>query len=283
MTTSNSSSSASSPAAASSSRPLQAQSQPNAPSGLRHAESPPSSPEAQRWRRHEEARAEHVPEVEETGVEPYAEHGIAPETSGAKAKGVADEPFEVPTARTRLLQNEHKYHIPHDCGSYECDHGTMSPRPLNTQRYGSFAGGYFGGDSYSRASPAEPAEEEERGRMGNLLESALGKAVTNKLLGKPGHDRKGSTAWLAETHGLGDERWLYVRIERLLRPAVYSRLLIRFVATVGTSSTTSLSRTGYGSIAGRTCEAISSRLSRWLPSISPWLSRTHRILAMSLL
>ena len=116
---------------------------PSVPSGLRQAQLPPSSPEDQH---HLQVTYGQDPEDPDSNTS----HPTLPEyaavdwdTSTTEAQGeILEEPRDPPPdARTALLGDGKKYHIPavHDCGEEGCQHGTLSPRPRYQRGYGSFA------------------------------------------------------------------------------------------------------------------------------------------------
>lgn len=190
---------------------------PAVPSGLRQAHMPPSSPEDHQ---HEPQANGHAPEVEADGIHPFThDYALHPDTSPAEGQAAIDEPNPSPDARTRLLDEERKYNIPktHNCGEGEgCTHGAFSPRPRYSRGYGSFATygtarsedsreGY--GGPYN-ADRRDDGQREGRTYRGDFIEGALGDAVTDGLLGKPG--KKSTTHWLAKRHGVRHERIMYV-------------------------------------------------------------------------
>ena len=131
--------------------------------------------------------------------------------SQTQAQGYVEEPIDEPNAQSRLLTFEHKYHLPHDCGRYSCNHGAFSPRPRFRRGYGSIASNYDGPVpddrsevSYGGRSPAESTD-------GSTLNAplSLGEAVTQSLLGKP--SKKTKRRWLARTQGSESEKWLYLQ------------------------------------------------------------------------
>lgn len=132
-------------------------------------------------------------------------------------QGEIDEPAEGQTARSALLANEHRYHVPHNCGQYNCNHGTFSPKPRFRRGYGSIASEYEAPmreadarsmDGYGGPLPSEPADMDDRSFRGDFVEGRLGDAITDGLLGKPG--KKSTTHWLARRHGVKHERLMYL-------------------------------------------------------------------------
>ena len=123
---------------------------PPVPSGLRQAQLPPSSPEdvhhLQVTYGQDPEEAESDCDITHPTIPEYA--AVDWETSTTPAQGeivqgeMVDEPQRPPPdARTALLGDGRKYHIPtqHNCGEEGCQHGTLSPRPRYQRGYGSFA------------------------------------------------------------------------------------------------------------------------------------------------
>lgn len=197
------------------------QHRPSVPSGLRQATLPSTSPEDRYTQppadRHgHTAEHEHEPEVEEDGIHPaphtqdFASMDAA--LSQTQAEGYVEEPAEEPSVRSRLLDFGHKYHLPHTCGRYNCNHGAFSPRPRWRQGYGSIASTYDGPlpdnrseVSYGGLSPAESANWPSVSYAPHWFTAA----VTQRLLGKP--STKSKRRWLARTQGLESEKWLYLQ------------------------------------------------------------------------
>jgi len=102
----------------------------------------------------------------------------------------------------------------------DCDHGSFSPRPQMAPGYGSFAdasytgkvegnAGYGGIYPEGEDEPADDHHESLLARGETYVESLLGDAITDGLLGRP--KRHGTTHWLASTSGLKHERMMYVQ------------------------------------------------------------------------
>ena len=176
---------------------------PSVPSGLRHAQMPPSSPEdAQQQQQQQQPQ----PATEGAVAEVRREGMVMPPQAQDHASA-----FD---ARTALLEDSAKYHIPHahNCGDDACGHGTFSPRPRYARGYGSFAtsgttasasgesaNGY--GGPYPGPREGSPADGAEDGGV-------VGDAVTDGLLGQP--SKRSTTHWLAKRHGVKHERWMYL-------------------------------------------------------------------------
>ncbi|KAF2719304.1 hypothetical protein K431DRAFT_273036 [Polychaeton citri CBS 116435] len=183
----------------------QGQHAPSVPSGLRHSEMPPESPEERsKW----EARMEYVDSGHEEHSQPEAS------TIGGLGHGVtATDAEALPDARTALLKDQKKYKVneEHGCGEENCTHGTFSPRPkFNRRGYGSFA-----------TMNSEDSEEGLGGRyagglgdgVGNSGDNAhglLGDAVTDSLLGPREGNKMSTTQWLARRHGVKNTRLMYL-------------------------------------------------------------------------
>lgn len=181
---------------------------------------PPSSPEDRLSYGRVEQDAQL--DVEEEGIH-LTRHdfaGIDSEPAEPEAQGEIVEPAEQPNARTSLLDFGHKYHLPHNCGEYNCNHGTFSPRPRYHKGYGSISSSYDGPrgdadvrsmDGYGGPLPAEPADIEDRSYRGDFVSRTFGDAITDGLLGKP--NKRSTTHWLAKRNGVKNERWMYVDCE----------------------------------------------------------------------
>ena len=116
---------------------------PPVPSGLRQAQLPPSSPEDHH---HLQVTYGQDPDDAESSTSRPTISGYANvdwDTAEAQAQGeILEGPRDAPPdARTALLGDGKKYHIPavHDCGEEGCQHGTLSPRPRYQRGYGSLA------------------------------------------------------------------------------------------------------------------------------------------------
>ena len=178
---------------------------------------PPSSPEDRRLGA-QEGRGESL-DFEEDGIHPMRHDYADRESAATKTdvQGELEEPAEEPTIRSRLLQSGRRYHFQHDCGEYNCDHGTLSPRPRFQKGYGSIASGYDeqagngdtrSHDGYGGPLPAELADTDHRSYRGDFVEGHLGDAITAGLLGIS--SKKNTTQWLAKRHGVRNQRWMYL-------------------------------------------------------------------------
>jgi hypothetical protein len=168
---------------------------------------PPSSPE-DRFTPHINGAEPHV---EGNGIQPGT-HEYAPaaeDEAATHVQGTIDEPPEQPDAHTHLLYDGRRYHLP-NCGDPDCDHGTWSPKPRYQRGYGSFAPSYVEseGSREGYGGPPAPGEESNgRAYRGDYIESALGDAVTDGLLGRP--NKRGTTHTLASKYGIKHERIMY--------------------------------------------------------------------------
>jgi hypothetical protein len=192
---------------------------PTIPSGLRQIHMPPPSPED----RYHQPRAEQNrrPNFEEDGIHPASQDfaSIPSDPAEREVQGKMEEPSGLPNARTSLLDSEQTYHLPHNCGEYNCDHGSFSPRPRYHKGYGSISSSYDGPrndadirsiDGYGGPLPAEPADMDDRSYRGDFVDGSLGDAITDGLLGKA--SKRSTTRWLARRHAVKHERWMCVAV-----------------------------------------------------------------------
>ncbi|KAK5138585.1 hypothetical protein LTR08_000173 [Meristemomyces frigidus] len=128
--------------------------QPAVPSTLRQAQLPPSSPE-DRPRQHLPVIYGRDPDdssADTTRPTIPAYAAVDGQASPTQAQGeMLDEPRRPPPdARTALLDDGRRYHIPsvHDCGEEGCQHGTFSPRPRAQRGYGSVASTRTAGEGF---------------------------------------------------------------------------------------------------------------------------------------
>lgn len=186
--------------------------QPQAPSTLRQAHMPPSSPED----RHQHGAHTHgrAPEIASDGAHPYVTEDDIQQTDFAATyvRGDIEEPSENQVdAKGWLRYYGHKYNMP-ECGDDDCNHGTFSPQPRHMRGYGSFVTS----DNVSERSrdgyggPIQGGEDGQVGGAvyrGDFIDRSLGDAVTDGLLGHP--SKKSTTHWLAKRHGVRHERLMY--------------------------------------------------------------------------
>jgi len=182
---------------------------PTVPSGLRQAEMAPSSPED----RHIYIDGHSPPDFDEDGIHPathnYAEAAVETDLEATHVQGAIEEPHEQPDARTKLLGNGYKYHVP-DCGHRDCDHGTYSPRPRYWRGYGSFATNDSISSRQGFGGPSREGQLDGNEYRGDFIERTLGPAVSDGLLGR--QNDKNTTSWLARKHGVKHPRLMYAHI-----------------------------------------------------------------------
>ena len=219
---------------------------PSVPSALRQTHMPPSSPEARFHRQQQEGyNSESEDEISESGddrIHPHAQDFVPVDygVSDVNARGDIEDPPESPSARTRLLEDEHKYHILQDCGHYNCNHGTLSPRPRFMKGYGSIASNYDGMTNHDRegSMSGEPVAAEGGRYRGDFVEGDLGDAVTNGLLNK--WRTRNTTAGLLKKYGVRNEQWLYllyyIPFTNWIRQYRWSYLKGDFIAAVTMAS-----------------------------------------------
>ncbi len=187
------------------------QHQPGVPSGLRHAQMPPSSPEDHH---HAQTNGDHL-DFEADGIHPVARDGasVKSDEAATHAQGAIEEPPEAPDVKSKLLAFGKKYHLP-GCGDPDCDHGQYSPRP---RYHGDYARSYGSIASSERSSRSEDGhrpngdgtadEVEGSHTVRQYIEGALGESATDGLLGHL--SRKSTTHSLAKGHGARHERLMY--------------------------------------------------------------------------
>jgi len=176
---------------------------PLTPSQLRHARAPSdvsSSPEAHRY--DEEPTSFDAPydvEISSDTILSSAEGIVtSPTREIVNAQdGIAEADHE-PTAQTRLLGN----------GDASGSEGATSPRrPSKYRNYGSFAGSIRSVDSFAGTYPG--IHETVEGDTPGATSPLLGDAVAG-ILNKNGKGQKKSTTkWLAERHGVKTTRMMY--------------------------------------------------------------------------
>lgn len=190
---------------------------PTNPSQLRQTHMPPDSPENSRADSGNDGRPDssnasfttspkQMPVVDRDGVHPTNTASANLDSSSTQVGGRIEEPTEpdvAPNVRTRLLDQK-TWDRSSGCGAEDCNHGTFSPRPRQHHRYGStttiesrngFGGRYGGIDGV--------------GGHDNTHE-VLGDAVTDGLLGGGPGKKMSTTKWLAKTHGIKNQRLMYV-------------------------------------------------------------------------
>ena len=113
-----------------------------------------------------------------------------------EAEIVEQDAFEShPDAHVRLLDSYNKHPA---CGHLDCEHGALSPRPRTHRSTMSWDDQYhFGG---------RPPANAEDGRAGNV--GGIGAAISERLLN--GGKRMSTTQWLAQRHGVKNQKQMYV-------------------------------------------------------------------------
>ena len=184
------------------------QHRPSQPSGLSQVHMPPSSPEDTSHVLHGGHPSHHHQGFGIDGIHPTApdDASVASFPSETNIQAIIEDPPDPPTARTKLLGQKQKYRIPdhRDCGEDSCNHGTFSPKPRYIRGYGSidsrdgFGGRYPGGTG------------DGVNGSGDNAHGLFGDAVTDSLLGNRGGNKKSTTQWLAQKHGVRNSRLMYV-------------------------------------------------------------------------
>lgn len=177
------------------------QHRPTVPSGLRQAHMPPPSPE-DRYHAHMDGHAV----AQGDGIHP-AEQDFAPGAAiGDEAvtpePGTVEEPAA--DARTSLLDNGKKYHVP-DCGDPNCKHGDLSPRPKWRRGYGSFAPS-IASDSTGYSATRDGAADGGRRYRGDFVTGSL--SAIDGILGWP--NKYGATGPSADKDQSRHDRIMYV-------------------------------------------------------------------------
>ncbi|KAH7385302.1 sulfate transporter family-domain-containing protein [Phaeosphaeria sp. MPI-PUGE-AT-0046c] len=140
-----------------------------------------------------------------------SEHGMRPATDDSSAHAVhesisprqapiADVDYE-PTARSRLLNQQN---LDEGLG-----YGTGSQRPGAHRNYGSFAGSIHSDNSFGGAFPIQHDGIEEDAP--DATHALLGDAVAEGVLNTGNGQKKSTTRWLAERHGVKNQRMMYLQ------------------------------------------------------------------------
>lgn len=103
-----------------------------------------------------------------------------------------------PTVRTRLLAQQ-------NWDTLESTHG----RPGAHRNYGSFAGSIHSDNSFGGAFPGPEAPE---GDAPDSAHALLGDAVADGVMNIGNGKKKSTTKWLAERHGVKNQRMMYVKL-----------------------------------------------------------------------
>ncbi|KAF2028350.1 high affinity sulfate transporter 1 [Setomelanomma holmii] len=192
--------------------------QPATPSQLRQAHVPSdrsSSPEEtmHAHRYYDEEPLSNAPHDLE-----FSTDGIRPATDGASAhpinENVAPQPGGIieidlePTVRTRLL-NHQNWDASSGCGDANCTHGSTSPRPGVHRNYGSFAGSIHSDNSFGGTYPG--ITETAEGEAPDAAHALLGDAFADSVAGSGNGKKMSTTKWLAERHGVKNQRMMYLQ------------------------------------------------------------------------
>lgn len=110
------------------------------------------------------------------------------------------------TVRTRLL-NHQNWDAASGCGSENCNHGTMSPRPWSSRSYGTI------GSAQSRTGFGGRYPGGMTGESADATHSLLGDTFADGVLGGGNGPKRSTTKYLAERHGVKNQRMMYAQIE----------------------------------------------------------------------
>lgn len=144
---------------------------------------------------------DHLPALESDGLHPTnpEQASIASNVSATRVSATVETSF-IPTIRTRLL-GQRQWDRSSGPASDSCDHGG---RPHLVRNYGSVAtlSSYDSRDGFGGPLPDDPSS-------GTVSpHGLLGDAITDGLLGGPGH-HESTTQWLARRHGVKHDRAMY--------------------------------------------------------------------------
>jgi hypothetical protein len=124
------------------------------------------------------------------GASVHSNHEDIPNPQG----GVIEIDLE-PTVRTRLLAQQH----------WDALEGTER-QPGIHRNYGSFAGSIHSDNSFGGAFPGPETPESDS------THALLGDAVVDGVMNRGNGKKKSTTRWLAERHGVKNERMMYVKL-----------------------------------------------------------------------
>lgn len=149
----------------------------------------------------------HEPEVEEDGIHPTNPDvaSVKSYNSEPQTEAMFNLNFES-NVRTRLLSQKN-WDATSGCGSVNCQHGTMSPRPLTHRSYGSMASN-VSQDGFGGAYPGNGGSS--YGEAADPVHAVLGDSVTDGLLGGGPGNKTSTTRFLARRHGIRNERMMLV-------------------------------------------------------------------------
>jgi high affinity sulfate transporter 1 len=137
----------------------------------------------------------HVVELDNDAIHPKADvasvHSNDDNAGPEPLGGILEAEFE-PTLRSRLLAQK-DWDRESGCGSPNCQHGTMSPRPLTHRSYGSI-----------ETIGSGP------GASGDPAHALLGDAVADGLLQGRSGSKRSMTQRLAERHGIRNPKRMYL-------------------------------------------------------------------------
>jgi hypothetical protein len=107
------------------------------------------------------------------------------------------------TARSRLL-NQQNWDAGSCCDSENCNHGVMSPRPWSARSYGTMNSGMsregFGGRYPGGLGPS--------GDSADPAHALLGDTFADGVLGGGDGQKKSTTRYLAERHGIKNQKMM---------------------------------------------------------------------------
>ncbi|KAF2789898.1 high affinity sulfate transporter 1 [Melanomma pulvis-pyrius CBS 109.77] len=139
------------------------------------------------------------------GIQPVPDHASA-HSNEEIAPNHPDAILELDlehTAHTRLL-NHQNWDAASGCGSENCNHGAMSPRPFEHRGYGSFASdGGFGG-RYPGGLVSGPDESADP------TQALLGDTFVDGVMGGSNGPKMSTTRYLANLHGIKNQRLMYL-------------------------------------------------------------------------
>jgi hypothetical protein len=145
-------------------------------------------------------------EISADGIQPASDGTSAQsvhEHALAQHDGIVEVDME-PTVRSRLL-NHQNWDAASGCGDANCSHGDTSPRPGNPRNYGSFAGSIRSVASFGAyPGTTEPSE----GDAPDATHALLGDAVANGNPDTAKGFKMSTTRWLAERHGVKNQRMM---------------------------------------------------------------------------
>jgi hypothetical protein len=140
----------------------------------------------------------------------FSPAGMQPAIDGTSARSVHENvaPPQGPiieidlesTVRSRLLNQQNL--------DSDFNDGSTPMRPGVHRNYGSFAGSIHSDNSFGGAFPG--ISETAEGDAPDATHALLGDAVADGVLNKGNGQKKSTTKWLAERHGVKNQRLMYV-------------------------------------------------------------------------